>query len=386
MSVYRPKGSPFYHFDFQFEGDRFHGSTRQSERRKAEAVEQAEREKAKAAARIARAAATSLKLDDVADRYWIEIGQHHAGKADTMAGLKRLVEFFGPTKLLSEIADDDVAQLVAWRRGHRVTSSTKKPREKDAPPARPISNATVNRSTTEVLKKLFTRAKAWGVRFDREPNWKMHWLPEPQERVRELVGDEADRLEEATREDYGPFFAFAHASGLRLNECLLKWSEVDWGARQIRKPGKGGKLVTVPITNAIREILWPLQGHHPVQVFTYVAVSTRPGRVRGQRYPVTYQGAKTAWRRLRRTAGVQGFRFHDFRHDVGTKLLRQTGNLKLVQRALNHADLKTTAKYAHVLDAEVAAALDTLHRGQRPSRNRRNESQEKSRRNLKNVR
>ena len=40
------------------------------------------------------------------------------------------------------------------------------------------------------------------------------------------------------------------------------------------------------------------------------------------------------------------FRFHDIRHDVGTKLLRATGNLKLVQKALGHANLKTTARYA----------------------------------------
>ena len=68
-----------------------------------------------------------------------------------------------------------------------------------------------------------------------------YWLDEPQERVRELHDDEADRLDAAMREDYAPFFAFAKASGLRLRECLLRWEEVDWGARQIRKPGKGGK-------------------------------------------------------------------------------------------------------------------------------------------------
>lgn len=378
MSTYRPKGSPFYQFDFQLGGVRFSGSTKRTNERDARAVEKTEREKARQTQAAARDASTSLKLRHVAGRYWQEVGQHHAGKANTWRDLDRLVEYFGPETLLTEIGDDQVAQLVAWRRGHRVQRTRRKPTKK-APPAPTISNATVNRSTTEVLKKLFTRAKAWGVRFEREPNWKLHRLPEPQERVRELVGDEADRLEAATRDDYGPFFAFARASGLRLNECLLKWSEVDWGARQIRKPGKGGKLVTVPITTAIREILWPLQGQHAEHVFTYVATSTRPGRIRGQRYPVTYQGAKTAWRRLRRTAGVEGFRFHDFRHDVGTKLLRQTGNLKLVQRALNHADLKTTAKYAHVLDSEVAAALDRLHQEQRAPQNRDAESRAESR-------
>jgi hypothetical protein len=47
MSVYRPKGSPYFHFDFQWRGDRFYGSTKRTNRREAEAVERAERERAK---------------------------------------------------------------------------------------------------------------------------------------------------------------------------------------------------------------------------------------------------------------------------------------------------------------------------------------------------
>ena len=165
-----------------------------------------------------------------------------------------------------------------------------------------------------------------------------------------------------------PFFAFARASGLRLRECLLRWREVDWDARQIRKAGKGGKLIAVPITSAVRAILWPLRGHHAEHVFTYIAQRTRDGRVKGQRYPLTYSGVKIAWRRLRKRAGVEGFRFHDFRHDLGSKLLRQTGNLKLVQRALNHRDIKTTVRYAHVRDDEVVAALEDMQGSRKNSR------------------
>jgi len=365
MSVYRPKGSPYYHFDFQWRGHRFHGSTKRTARREAEAVEREEIERAKRVVAATQAASTSLQLDHVAGRYWFEVGQHHAGADNTERDLARLVDYFSPDKLLSEITDDDVARLVAWRRGHRIIRS-KGRKPEDCPL---ISNATVNRSTTEVLKKLFTRAKtAWGVRFDREPRWRTHKLAEPEERVRELVGDEGDRLDAATRDDYAPFFGFAKASGARLRECLLKWSEVDWEARQIRKKGKGGKQIAIPITPAIRDILWPLRGDHPEYVFTYVAVRTRDGHVRGKRYPLTYSGVKITWRRLRNRAKVAGFRFHDLRHDLGTKLLRQTGNLKLVQKALNHRNIKTTVRYAHVLDDEVAHALERVAESRNKSR------------------
>lgn len=364
MSLNKPKNSPYYQYDFWWRGRRFLGSTKRTNRREAEAVERAERERAKQEAAKARTATSSLQLDDVAGRYWTEIGQHHAGAGNTWRDIARLVDYFGATKLISEITDDDVARLVAWRRGHRVVRS-KKRKAVDCPM---ISNATVNRSTIEPLKKLFTRAKVWGAKFEREPKWKDHFLKEPQERVRELMGDEADRLDAETRDDYEPFFAFARASGLRLRECLLRWPEVNWGTGQVDKLGKGGKRVTAPITPTVRAILWPLKGHHPEFVFTYVAQRTRGKRVAGQRYPITYSGAKIVWRRLRAKAGVSGFRFHDLRHDLATKLLRETGNLKLVQRALNHSDLKTTLRYAHVLDTEVAAALEGVNQSRTKSR------------------
>jgi integrase len=376
MSVYRPKGSPFYQFDFQWRGRRFHGTTKRTNRREAETVERAEREKAKQLAAQARGSSAVLTLDAAAGRYWSEVGQHHVGRDTTWRDLERLIGYFGPTRLLTEISDDDVTKLIAWRRGHRVARHRKQAARKDAPPDPLVSNATVNRSTLEPLKKLFGRAKRnWGARFEREPNWKDHRLPEPQERVRELRDDEAERLEAARRADYEPFFAFAHASGLRLRECLLKWSEVDWGAKQVTKRGKGGKIIACPITPTIRSILWPLRGHDPVHVFTYVAQRTRGGRVKGgnkvkgARYPITYSGAKSEWKRERKRAAIVDFRFHDFRHDVGTKLLRSTGNLKLVQRALNHSSITTTTKYAHVLTDEVAAALDRIARSRNKSRN-----------------
>ncbi len=121
-----------------------------------------------------------------------------------------------------------------------------------------------------------------------EPVWKHHWLREPKERVRELLPDEGDRIDAAMRPDYEPLFDFVRATGLRQKECVkLRWSEVNWQTRQIVKDGKGDETVTVPITDTVRRILWPLRGHHPEFVFTYVACRTRDDHVRGQRYPLT---------------------------------------------------------------------------------------------------
>jgi site-specific recombinase XerD len=48
--------------------------------------------------------------------------------------------------------------------------------------------------------------------------------------------------------------------------------------------------------------------------------------------------------------------------------LRETGNLKLVQKALNHADIKMTARYAHILDEDIAMALDRVQKSRKKSR------------------
>lgn len=355
MSVYRTARSPYWHFDFQWRGHRFHGSTKATNKREAEKVETAEREKAKQIVAQLQAAKTSLRLDDIAGRYWTEHAQHLAEAPTTWGRLRLLIQFFGKDKLLTDITGDDVAKLVAWRRGHRAKTNGL------------VSPFTVNH-TTEQLRKLFTRAKLWGVRFQHEPVWRKHFLAVPPERVRELSDDEADRLDQHIRADYAPIFAFARASGLRLTECLLKWSEVDWGAKQIRKPGKGGKMVTAHITSTVRDILWPLQGHHPVYVFTSLPQHSGKSQIEMLRRPITRVGLQSMWKRLRRRAGVTGFRWHDLRHDFGTKLLRETGNLRLVQKAMNHSDIKTTLRYAHVLDSEVAEALERIQKSRTKSR------------------
>jgi integrase len=363
MSVFKSKKSaPYYWFDFQLDGRRFHGSTRCTARKEADKFEALEREKAKALVKALKRSAASLLIDDVADRLWKDCAQHDSEPDATETNLDRLIEYFGKSKPLTDIDHNEVKKLVAWRRGHHVKG------RKEAPL---ICNSTVNRSATKVLQRIFKFAKTEGAQFEREPNWTDLLLPEPLERVRELQDAEAVAFDDAMRDDYEPFFEFVRASGLRQKECVtLRWSEVNFGTRQIVRLGKGGRRVVFPITDTIRDILFPLQGQHSEFVFTYVAVygNRRLSRVRGERYPLTLTGTKSAWQRIRTNSGVKDFRFHDYRHDFGTKLLRDSGNLKLVQKAMNHRDIKSTLRYAHVLDQDVASAVERVAKSREKSR------------------
>lgn len=359
---YKPKGSPYYHYDFQMRGRRFHGSTQAKTLKAARLVEERKRKEAEQIlVEAERLRDGPLTMLSATSRYWQEIGQHHAGAATTWTNLQRLLEYFGADTRLVDIRDDEMARMVAWRRGQRAWNDEKAPL---------LAPATVNRSTTEVMKKLFKRARRWGADFPDEPEWKAHFLKEPKEHTRELRPAEETRIDDEMREDLEPFFAFARASGLRLSECFLTWENVDWHAGVIETIGKGNRPVRTLITADIRTILLPLRQHHPQKVFTYTVQRTvrTKGLVQGDRRPLTYEGLKSYWRRMKKRAGMVDFRFHDFRHDFGTKLLRETGNLKMVQIALNHQDIKTTTRYAHVLDEDLRAGLERLSKSRKKSR------------------
>jgi integrase len=131
-----------------------------------------------------------------------------------------------------------------------------------------VSAATVNRTLTQLLRRILTRArKKWRIPLPAEPDWAGHILKEPAERTRELRFDEEAAIETAERNDYRPARLFAQATGLRRREVVsLTWSQVDWGAEIIRVVQKGDKPHVIPITPEVAHILWPLRGHHETRV------------------------------------------------------------------------------------------------------------------------
>jgi len=132
-------------------------------------------------------ARASLAINDVAARLWEQSGKHDAAPDATSQNLARLIEYFGKVTPLTDIDHACAMRMVAWRRGHHRKGRKKAPL---------IASATVNRSTTQVLQRLFTFAKAEGAVLENEPKWGELILKEPPERVRELHDHEATRLDD----------------------------------------------------------------------------------------------------------------------------------------------------------------------------------------------
>lgn len=272
-------------------------------------------------------------------RYWNEVGRHHRNSVDTKRSLAWLLDEIGMTTPVSSIGNALVASLVAKRRADGV------------------SPATVNRQVIEPLRGMLRRASdLWGADV-RRIDWKRHALPEPQERVRELTDAEEAAFFAACREDYAPLYRFALLSGCRMAECIdLEWRAIDWRARTIRVTGKGARTRLVPLTDAMVTLLRRLPRAH-ARVFTYEKRRAGDG-ARGERRPIRYESLKSDFARTIARAGIEDFRFHDFRHTAATRLLRATGNLRLVQKLLGHSDIATTTRYAHATGDDLLSAMN----------------------------
>lgn len=360
MSVYKRPGKATYSYDFIVGGRRFSGDTRQTKKRDAERVEERERELAKTQAALTTAMhAEELNFGLAALRWYEEVAKHHANFETTLKTLEWLKLQIGESTPLTKITDSVIAALVARRRGDRVKRRLKtgKVREGNF-----VTAATVNRTCTQPLREIINRArKVWKVPVA-DVDFGKHMLREPKERVREASTEEETAILSQLGKGYDAAVRFAFLTGCRRMEILgLEWPHVDFFSRRFTVMGKGGKVRTIPMSQAIYDLLWEQKDHDPVKVFTYVAARTlKPRRlVKGERYPLTEAGLKTAMRRAVPNAGVENFRFHDTRHTAATRILRAS-NLRVAQRVLGHADIATTTKYAHAMDDDLRLALEKI--------------------------
>lgn len=348
MSCYKPKKSPYWHYDFQFEGVRFHGSTGCTARGAARRVEARKREQA--AIGELTAARPPMTLDDAGERYFQEVAKDQASADLTDTMLDRLTRGLGPATLLSEIGDK-IETYIARRRGQRARH--KKTR---------VANATVNREI-ELLRRVVRRAETTWKRDAGAPvDWSALRLVEPEERARELTPDEEVALFAALRDDFHAFVRFALMTGLRLGNIIgLTWRQVDWHNLEVRVRLKGRdgarRILVVPLTPALVAILSAQRGHHAIFVFTYRCRRSRGRRRKGQRYPFSPGGWRKDWKAALERAGIEDFRFHDTRHTDASRTLRATGNLELVRKKLGHASIVSTTRYAHVVTDDIRAAM-----------------------------
>ncbi len=142
-------------------------------------------------------------------------------------------------------------------------------------------------------------------------------------------------------------------TGGRKSEILkAQWVHIHLERRFLTVPeSKSGKPRHIPPSDAAVAVLrsiprvpgcpWPF-----------------PGRVSGKPLSDIY----LFWDKLRRTLGLHDVRIHDLRHTFASMLVNAGHPLYEVQKLLGHSDPCTTMRYAHLGQASLSAAAQTVGR------------------------
>lgn len=143
-------------------------------------------------------------------------------------------------------------------------------------------------------------------------------------------------------------------AALRRSEArLLERRNLEPGGEWLRITGKRRKERMIPAHQELRETLlaWFLLCPDPRWVFP------SPRRAG---YPISTAMLRRIVREVGERAGVPGLRPHQLRHTTATELLAKTGDLRVVQEFLGHANPRTTTVYAKVRPANLQEAANRL--------------------------
>jgi integrase len=206
--------------------------------------------------------------------------------------------------------------------------------------------------TLALLRTMFNLARVWELSKSENPALGIKQFRE-QKRERYLSPDELTAVNRALLEEpdwrWRAYFPLALMLGTRKSELLsARWTDFNLETRTWRIPEtKDGNSHLLPLPGPTVAILagLPSRGNSD-WVFPGDGAS---GHI--------VEPAK-AWQRVRARAGVPDVRIHDLRHTLASWLVAQGFNLPLIGRALNHSQVATTARYAHLALDPVREALE----------------------------
>jgi integrase len=174
-----------------------------------------------------------------------------------------------------------------------------------------------------------------------------------QKRDRWATREELSQLVEAINQEKSIYVRGALwmylLTGARKSEVLtMRWTDLDLSRGTWRQPEtKAGRThylsLSPPVVQLLREI--PKQEGNP-----YV--------ICGHKESAHLVNIDKAWRRVRKSAGVEDLRLHDLRRTVGSWLAQSGNSLHLIGRVLGHSNASTTQIYAHFAEDHVRMALD----------------------------
>jgi integrase len=219
-----------------------------------------------------------------------------------------------------------------------------------------VSPATVNREiatikrllswATEQSPKLLIKNRTEDVKLLKEPRGRIRFLTEEEQKA---------LLDQCKTAHLRMAVVIALETGLRRHGCMtLKWADMD--DKFIRKSVKGSTLVTIPITNTLREALSEYKRKSVVMSKYVIPSPVNPSTHLRVDSDIGFEKALE-------NAGIKDCRFHDLRHTFATMFLMRTSDIRALQEILGHSDIKMTEKYTHVAKDHLEKLMDKFDEG-----------------------
>lgn len=150
-----------------------------------------------------------------------------------------------------------------------------------------------------------------------------------------------------------------YSSGLRLAEVTsLNLNDIEWGEAMLTVVGKGRKTRLLPIgamaMTALKE--WLVARKQYTQDDEPALFTTQ----RGGR--ISHRAVQMRMQQLSATQGMDNpIHPHMLRHSFASHILESSGDLRLVQELLGHANISTTQIYTHLDFQHLAKVYDKAH-------------------------
>lgn len=313
----------------------------------------------------------SITIDEAFARFFEENGQYQSLPKQILTRLSNLQKDIN-VQYLHEIDEAVINNIIAKYRNT-------------------LKNSTINRYLA-LLSVIINMAEFdWHVKTYHLKMQRFK-LKEPAENIKFLKDwNVAQRIIDGAANHLKPIIYTALYTGLRENNILnLRWSDIDFTNNTITvkvkdRTKEGGKNHTIPMISALRNILIELPRINdycfnfrgqPIKSITrswhfifYKYERLTPEHTIEDDSVIEYRPYKNSktgeiekipYIRVLRDCTLPYTNFHTLRHTAATWILKKTNNLKITKEILGHADIKTTLKYAHVLDKEKRDALNSV--------------------------
>jgi len=334
---YKRKGSKNYWITFRNNGKKVYESTGTANKKLADRI-YARRKLDVAEGKWFAAKIKPRTFGELKEKYMREHSKvHKAPKSNIrdISSFNHLDGFFGDC-LLSEITPGRIAEYKSFRLAEGIRPATL---ARELEVLRHALNLAV-REWEWLEKSPFEK-----VRIEKINNKSERWITKSEEHT----------LLDASQQWLREIIIFALNTGMRQNEILsLKWSEVDLSRRTVTVlETKNKEKRTIPINQTVFDLL--RQKSRVKSISGYLFVSEAATKIDARNLLRAYYSA-------RKTAKLEGVRFHDLRHTFATRLVQRGVDLYTVKELMGHKTITMTMRYAHHNPESLRHGVEVLDR------------------------